>query len=201
MNSGDGGTARQGEPQCLCNTTHGIGRSKKRAGSAGGAGAILQFSVGRLIDLTVFKHAKGLCKGGGVGSAPVKLATARHGSSYHHNGRKFQTRRRHEHAGDYFIAGAQKHHAVKLMGFDHHLHIVGNKVTGWQDKVHPIMALGNPVTGTNNTEFHGGSPCLSNPLLHIFRNMPEIVMPRDHPVPGVGDSNEGKLQVNITVSH
>ena len=69
------------------------------------------------------------------------------------------------------------------------------------ESLHPIMALGNPVTGTNDTEFHRGSPYLSNPLLYIFRNMPEIVMPWDHPIPGIGDSNEGKLQVNITVPH
>ena len=67
--------------------------------------------------------------------------------------------------------------------------------------MHPLMSLGNAVTGGDEAEFDGGAPGLANALLDVLRDQIQVVMARNDPVPGVGDSDQGPLQVIIAVAH
>jgi hypothetical protein len=75
-----------------------------------------------------------------------------------------------------------------VVGLDHGFNHVGDQITAGQDVVIAFVALGNAVAGGNHTELNRSAAALENTLLDVFGNLVQVVMPRNDPVPGIGNA-------------
>ena len=194
-----GGGADGTQPQHLGKDAHGVGRAVHGAGTAGKANIfpiVLKLLPGQLARVP---RADGLLQIGG-GQHLVPVVIGHHGAGGEKQCRHIDGGRRHEHSGDDFVAGTQKHQSVKVVGLCHGLNGGGDQIPLGQDVLHP-QKLGHAVTGAGNGKLRGRAACGPDALLHIACQLPEGLVAGVDVVPGVHNTDDLFLQILLPVAH
>src|SRR4030042_592361 len=87
------------------------------------------------------------------------------------------------------------------MGFNHHLHIMSDQITGRQNVMHADMSIGNAVADADDPKLHRRSSGLKDSLLDIIRDQVQVIMAWDRTVPRVGNADQRSSQIVIAVPH
>ncbi len=86
------------------------------------------------------------------------------------------------------------------MGAGLDLHGVGNILPGGQHVIGAAVIVGNAVAAGDDAEFHGRAAGAVNAVLHLLGQIPQVHVARDHIVEGVGDSDDGAVQIVVGIA-
>ena len=100
-------------------------------------------------------------------------------------------------AGDGLIAGNQRDDAVKHVAADQELDRVRDHFAADQRGLHALGAHGDAIGDGDGIEFHGGAAGGADALLHLYRQLAEVVIARHGLDPCVGDADDRLDQVGI----
>lgn len=107
----------------------------------------------------------------------------------------------HQLGGDDLVAGREGHDTVHPLGLDHHFYGGGDDVPAGQDPVHARVTVGQAVAGPDVVEFHRHPARLPNSDLDRLGQGPQVNMPRDELVPGIGHGDEWPVKVPVVEIH
>ena len=186
MRRDDGAVAGQRQADGLGQAIHRIGREHAGAAAAAGAGPFLHlrhFVVGEggvrgldhRIDEVQFPAAQHACF---------------HGPAGDEDRGDVQPHRGHEHAGGDFVAVADAHHGVGLVGVHHIFHAVGDDFTGRKGIEHPVVAHGDTVVHGDGVELGGETAQFPDFRLHQLTGLMQVRVAGDELREGIHDGDD-----------
>ena len=176
--------------------SQGYGQLRK-ARAAGGAGGVLQRDILLLGDLTGGEHTVSLGAGGLVGLTAVELNAALHRAARQEDARDVQTGRRHQHARNGFIAGANEHQAVQPVRPCHSLNAVCHKLTGRQRVAGTAVGGAHTVAYGNAAKFYRCAACTVNAVFDLLGQLFQMTVAGHNVRERVADTDNRTGQVIV----
>jgi hypothetical protein len=106
-----------------------------------------------------------------------------------------EARERHDGGGHVFVAACYADDAVKTVSPCHEFDGVGDDFAGDQACLHALGSHGDAVVDGDGIELHGRAAGLANALLDGLGDLTEMEVAGADLGPGVGDADDGLVQV------
>ena len=192
VNRRDGAVARETHAEHLGEAVHRVRGVHARAGAAGRAGLFLKFTQFFFRNLARTISADSLRGRRKAHLAAVHFA-GEHRAAADKDGRNVEPCRRHEEAGDVFVAVGDHDECVKSVCHCHRLGRIGDEVAGDKGVLHPLVAHGDAVTHCDCWEHGRGAACHRDAEPNRLGDLVDVHMAGDNLVVGAHDADEGAL--------
>ena len=193
---GNGGGAHGREPDQLHHGGHGVGGELAAARAGAGAGVVFdiqQFGVG---------HAAAGVGADGFedvldGDVAAVVAAREDGAAVEDDAGDVEPQQRHGRAGDGFVAGHQRDHAVEHVAAHQQLDGIGDHFAADERGLHALGAHGDAVGDGDGVELHGSAAGRADALLHLHGELAQVVIAGHGLDPGVGDADDGLGEILV----
>ena len=182
VNGGDGSVAGKRDAQGLAQAVHGVGGEHAGAGSAGGAGGVLE--IGQVVlahspSLDLADSVKERVEVGGGAVVATALVTREHGAAGHKDRGDIDAKGPQNHARDNLVAVGDADRGVELVAMHCDLEAVGDSLTRHEAVVHTVVVHGDAVADTDRRDLDGDSAGHVNARLDGIGNLVEVVVAGD----------------------
>ncbi len=196
---GNAGDLDGGDAEELAGHRHGVGGELAAAGSGAGAGCGFESFELVVVDLSggVRAHALEDLKDGDLLGGAVGLGelAGSDGAAVEHEAGDIEAAERHDGGGHVLVATGDADEAVEGVAARDELDGVGDDFARDQRGLHALGAHGDAVGDGDGVELHRRAACFAHALLDGLGDLAQVEVARADLGPGVGDADDGLVQV------
>ncbi len=196
---GDAGDLNGGDAEELAGHGHGVGGELAAAGSGAGAGGGFEGFELRVGDLAggVRAHAFEDLEDGDLfdGAVGLRELAGGDGAAVEHEAGDVEAAEGHDGGGHVLVAAGDADEAVEGVATGDEFDGVGDDFAGDQRGLHAFGAHGDAVGDGDGVELHGSAAGFANALLDGLGDLAEMKVAGADLGPGIGDADDGLVQV------
>ena len=196
---GDAGDHHGRDAEELAGHGHGVGGELASAGAGAGTGGGFESFELVVVDLAggVRAHAFEDLEDGDLFVGAVGLLEVAGGdaAAVEHEAGDVEAGERHDAGGHVLVAAGDADEAVEAVAAGDEFDAVGDDFAADERGLHALRAHGDAVVDGDGVELHGHAAGLADALLDGFGDLAEMEVAGADLGPGVGDADEGLVQV------